>query len=260
MKTTIAKPMAAAAISPPDVNGPRPLGPAFEAAYASNFDAWAICSTRLMRIFALALELPEAVPFDGTNRQPQSAVPQPALIPHSRTALKDGQLAPAGAHTDYGSLTSSNPTERWDGLQVRNRGGRSGSTVPTSKHGFVVNIANLMNASGQRPWILDTAPRDQSAERYCWRHQRQSLVFFHQAPITTSNGRSACKLPGKDEPQTPTGLILAPTKKFFFFPKKTGSRGGPGKIFSKPKQPPWGKKIFPRSSYARRTFAASKVA
>jgi isopenicillin N synthase-like dioxygenase len=130
----------------------------------------------LMRIFALALDLPEGF-FDAAidrhvttlavNHYPaQTAPPLP------------GQLR-AGAHSDYGNLTILKAEDVPGGLQVRDRSGawRDVTPVPGT---FIVNIGDLMAQWTNDRWVstvhrVINPPADVAANS-----ARLSVAFFHQ--------------------------------------------------------------------------------
>ncbi len=132
-------------------------------------------ATDLMRIFALALDLPEHWFDEKIDRHITnfSAIHYPAQT----TAPLDEQLR-AGAHTDYGSLTIVQTNTEIGGLEVQIREGKW-SRVPILPGTFVVNIGDLMAEWTNDRWI-STMHRvanplpDQSAET------KTSLLFFHQ--------------------------------------------------------------------------------
>ncbi len=129
----------------------------------------------LMRIFALALKLPEDH-FDAKidrhisrlrvrNYPPQLKEPAP------------GQIR-AGAHSDYGSLTILATEDRPGGLQVCNAEGEW-VDVPIVPDCFIINIGDLLARWTNDTWIstlhrVVNPPANSGAES-----RRQSLVFFH---------------------------------------------------------------------------------
>jgi len=133
-------------------------------------------ATSLMRIFALALGLPEHWFDDKVDRHITNFsvihYPEPVGDPPS------GQLR-AGAHTDYGSLTILQKDDAPGGLQVQGHDG-SWLEVPHVPGSFVVNLGDLMAEWTNDRWrstmhrvvMPDTEERSHS--------DRYSMAFFHQ--------------------------------------------------------------------------------
>jgi isopenicillin N synthase-like dioxygenase len=88
--------------------------------YAAYYRAMGDLAARLMRIFALALELPEAFFDDKIDRHISRL--RIRNYPEQATPPKPGQLR-AGAHSDYGSLTILKAEANPGGLQVFNKEG-----------------------------------------------------------------------------------------------------------------------------------------
>ena len=148
--------------------------PDFQPAFDDYFEAMSDLSRSLMRIFALALALPETF-FDDKIDRHISMFRVLSYPPQIEAALP-GQLR-AGAHSDYGSLTVVLPDNK--GLQVFNKAGQW-VDVPMVEGALVVNIADLMMQWTNDLWVstlhrvVNPPPDAASANR------RQSLVFFHQ--------------------------------------------------------------------------------
>jgi len=128
----------------------------------------------LMRIFALALDLPEHY-FDSSVDRSISRLrvrnyPAPEVPP------EPGQLR-AGAHSDYGSLTILKTEDRPGGLQVQSSAGEW-LDVPHRPGCFVVNIGDMLARWTNDRWVstlhrVVNPPLDRAAES-----RRQSVVFF----------------------------------------------------------------------------------
>jgi len=151
-----------------------PSIPGFRDAYEAYFEAMSDLSRSLMRIFALALALPETFFDDKIDKH--ISMFRVLSYPPQREAPLPGQLR-AGAHSDYGSLTVVLPDDR--GLQVFNKAGQW-VDVPLIEDGLVVNIADLMMQWTNDQWVstlhrVVNPPSDVSQT-----NRRQSLVFFHQ--------------------------------------------------------------------------------
>lgn len=133
-------------------------------------------ATSLMRIFALALDLPEHWFDDKVDRH----ITNFSVIhyPEPEGESIPGQLR-AGAHTDYGSLTILQKDDAPGGLQVQGDDG-SWIDVPNVPGSFVVNLGDLMAEWTNDRWrstmhrvvLPDTESRGSS--------NRYSMAFFHQ--------------------------------------------------------------------------------
>jgi len=133
-------------------------------------------SGRLMRLFALALRLPED--FFGSKIDRQISSIRFINYPDQPDAPVPGQLR-AGAHSDYGTLTILRIEDAPGGLQVQDRQGRwiDVGYVPGT---FVVNIGDLMMQWTNDTWIstvhrVVNPTRDRGLGA-----RRISMVFFHQ--------------------------------------------------------------------------------
>jgi isopenicillin N synthase-like dioxygenase len=151
---------------------PQGFRPAWSAYYAAMEDL----AARIMRVFAVALKLPEHH-FDSFIDRPISALralnyPQPSVPP------KPGQLR-AGAHTDYGSLTILLPQAGSRGLQILAPDGQW-IEVPPVPGAFVINIGDLMALWTNDRWVstlhrvMNAPTQGEGSAR------RQSFAFFHQ--------------------------------------------------------------------------------
>ncbi|MGE0499857.1 MAG: isopenicillin N synthase family dioxygenase [Rhizobiaceae bacterium] len=152
----------------------RPAGfiPAWKAYYAA-MEALAI---RVMRLFAVALELPDDH-FDASIDRPISAL-RALNYPHPTVPPAPGQLR-AGAHTDYGSLTILLPQAASGGLEIL-APDRTWRPVPPVDGAFVINIGDLMALWTNDRWtstlhrVVNPRPDAAGSTR------RQSFAFFHQ--------------------------------------------------------------------------------
>jgi len=175
----------------------RPAG--LRAAYEAYYRAMEVLACDLMRLFALALDLPERF-FDASvdrhiSRLRVRNYPAPLVPP------EPGQLR-AGAHSDYGSLTILKTEDRPGGLQVQAKDGPGGGTwsdVPHLPGSFVVNIGDMLARWTNDRWVstlhrVVNPPPERVAES-----RRQSLVFFHNPNY---DAVVSC-LPGCADPATP---------------------------------------------------------
>ena len=129
----------------------------------------------LMRIFALALGLPEA--FFDTKIDKHISRLRVRNYPALRVAPAPGQIR-AGAHSDYGSLTILATEDKPGGLQVCNAAGEW-VDVPIVDDCLIVNIGDLLARWTNDTWVstlhrVVNPPAGAGAES-----RRQSLVFFH---------------------------------------------------------------------------------
>ena len=133
-------------------------------------------AARIMRLFAVALNLPEPY-FDRFIDAPVSAL-RALNYPASTEPPRPGHIR-AGAHTDYGSLTILLPQEGSRGLEILTPDG-AWTHVPPDPGAFVINIGDLMARWTNERWVstlhrvIIPAPKEGGAER------RQSFAFFHQ--------------------------------------------------------------------------------
>jgi len=152
----------------PDIAG-------FRETYIAYFDAMSQLSQSLMRIFALALDLPESYFDDKIDKH--ISMFRVLSYPPQREKPLPNQMR-AGAHSDYGSLTIVLPDG--PGLQVINKAGQW-VDVPLVEGSLVVNIADLMMQWTNDEWVSTlhrvVNPPFDDAKRNT---RRQSLVFFHQ--------------------------------------------------------------------------------
>jgi isopenicillin N synthase-like dioxygenase len=154
-----------------------------------------------MRIFALALKLPEDT-FDGKIDRHISRL-RVRNYPAQDTAPAPGQIR-AGAHSDYGSLTILATEDKPGGLQVCNADGHW-VDVPVVPGTFIINIGDLMARWTDDAWVstlhrVVNPPADAGAGS-----RRQSLVFFHNPnydAVISSLAPSDAGGPGKYPPTT----------------------------------------------------------
>jgi len=145
----------------------------FKEAWLAYYRAMEALAARVMRVFAVALGLPEDhfAPYIDAPISALRALNYPAL----GRPPAPGQIR-AGAHTDYGSLTILLPQTGSRGLQIFSAG--AWIEVPPAPGAFVVNIGDLMARWTNDRWVSTlhrvVIPEDGGAER------RQSLAFFHQ--------------------------------------------------------------------------------
>ena len=150
------------------------LQPAF-AAYAAAMDALA---TRLMRAFAVALDLHEHF-FDEFIDDAPGALRALNYPDTGATPPAAGQLR-AGAHTDYGTLTILRQDDAPGGLQVLDPRTDRWTPVPATEGALVVNLGDLMQRWTNDRW-RSTLHRVVTPDTGSGPSRRQSMAFFHNA-------------------------------------------------------------------------------
>jgi isopenicillin N synthase-like dioxygenase len=143
--------------------------------YLRYYDAVEQLSTHIMRIFALALDLPEHFFADKLDRPVNHL--RVVWYPAQATPPLDGQLR-SGAHSDYGTLTILLTEDKPGGLQVRRRDGEWVDVHPL-RSSFVINIGDMMMRWTNDHWISNVHrvvnPPPESAHV-----PRLSVVFFQK--------------------------------------------------------------------------------
>ena len=129
----------------------------------------------LMKIFALALELPED--FFARKIDRHITIFAAMYYPPVTAAPRPGQLR-SGAHTDYGSLTIVHTDTDVGGIEVLTTG-RDWTRVPHLPGSFIVNLGDLMAEWTNDRWVSTfhrvglPGPADVGRDRL-------SMIFFHQ--------------------------------------------------------------------------------
>jgi isopenicillin N synthase-like dioxygenase len=158
----------------PNVWPERP--PELERVWRAYYRRMERVASDIMRVFAVALDLPEHYFADKIDKHPSRV--RAIHYPDQRDEPLPGQLR-AGEHTDYGTMTILKIEDAPGGLQVRTRHGvwLDVLAVPDT---FVVNIGDLMMHWTNDRWIstlqrVVNPPRDKTLGT-----GRLSLAFFHQ--------------------------------------------------------------------------------
>jgi isopenicillin N synthase-like dioxygenase len=161
----------------------------------------------LMRLFALALDLPETY-FDTSVDRSISRL-RVRNYPAPDVAPEPGQLR-ASAHSDYGSLTILKTEDRPGGLQVQGKDGRW-LDVPHLPSTFVVNIGDMLARWTNDRWVstlhrVVNPPPERAAES-----RRQSVVFFqnpnYDALVSCLPSCTDIRQPPKYPPTTAGGHL-----------------------------------------------------
>jgi isopenicillin N synthase-like dioxygenase len=166
--------------------------------WSTYYRAMGALATTLMRIFALALKLPEHH-FDSSIDRHISRL-RVRNYPAQLTPPQPGQIR-AGAHSDYGSLTILATEDKPGGLQVCNADG-TWVDVPIVPDGFIVNIGDLLARWTNDTWVstlhrVVNPPRDAGPDT-----RRQSLVFFHNPNHDARIASLVPDVPAKYPPTT----------------------------------------------------------
>lgn len=149
--------------------------PEFRAVWTEYYRVMETLAARIMRIFALALDLRDDFFRPATDRHISGI--RANHYPEQIEQPRPGQIR-AGAHTDYGAVTVLLP-DNVPGLQVCNRRGEwVDVSAPTGT--FVCNIGDLMQRWTNDRWI-STMHRVVNPSREAARgNRRLSIPFFFQ--------------------------------------------------------------------------------
>ena len=146
----------------------------FQEAVSDYWRAMEEVSTRLMRIFALALDLDEDFFVSRSDRH----------VTNMRINYYPAQLEPpeenqlrAGAHSDYGAFTLLRGENAPGGLQVLRRGG-DWADVPMVEGGYIVNIGDLLMRWTNDRWVSTIHRVVNPPEEVRRNTDRMSIAFF----------------------------------------------------------------------------------
>ncbi|NML48311.1 isopenicillin N synthase family oxygenase [Ramlibacter sp. G-1-2-2] len=145
------------------------------------YDAMFGLTQQLMRLSALALDLPEDF-FSGFYREPSLTL-RFVNYPDQEEPPEPGQLR-YGAHHDYGGLTVLRQDEAPGGLQICDREGRW-HDVPPHPDSFVINVGDLMARWTNGRWRSTLHRVVNPSRELTGSTQRLSMVAF-----TGPNGAS----------------------------------------------------------------------
>jgi isopenicillin N synthase-like dioxygenase len=149
--------------------------PGFDPAIRTYYGAAEDLALELMRLFALALDLPEDWFDDKVDRHMTNLTAN--YYPGQPVAPQEGQLR-KGQHSDWGSLTILYQDGAPGGLQVLDKS-EQWVDVPAIKDSFVVNIGDLMAVWTNDKWV-STVHRVVNPPREHAHRERFSMPFFHQ--------------------------------------------------------------------------------
>ncbi|WP_327140362.1 isopenicillin N synthase family dioxygenase [Nocardia sp. NBC_01327] len=185
----------------------------FREVWSEYYRAMEALAADLMRLFALALRLPEAFFDNHIDRHISN------LFANHYPPLDDdpepGQLR-VGEHSDYGSLTLLYQRDEVGGLQVHT-GGRWHPVAPVPDS-FVINIGDLMQRWSNNRWV-STLHRVQNPPPGTPAARRLSFPFFCQPNYDTLiETLPTCKdtdTPDLFEPITSGANMIAKTESSF---------------------------------------------
>ena len=197
-------------VAPPDLNESFQIakvdvtdGPYFESAAARGFiprNRWperpsalrplytkyyltmASLAADLMRLSALALNLPEAYFDDKIDRHISRL--NVRLYPEQKIAPLPGQLR-AAAHTDYGTITILKPGDSVGGLQFADVHD-NWHEVPVVPESFVVNQGDLMGRWTNNHWRSALHRVANPPKEAKGGSRRLSIIFFHHPNYDTT--------------------------------------------------------------------------
>ena len=144
----------------------------FKLAWEAYYKEMEILASKIMKIFAVALNLDETF-FESYIDEPISAL-RALNYPAQNLTPQTDQLR-AGAHSDYGSLTILLPQEYSQGLEILSPNG-NWKEVPAIPDTLIINIGDLMATWTNDRWVstLHRVINKNSASK------RQSIAYFHQ--------------------------------------------------------------------------------
>ena len=148
--------------------------PGFRPTFEAYYRAMAALADRLLRGFALALDVPEDWFADKIDHHISNV--RALYYPAQPEDLAPGMIR-AGEHTDYGCLTILLTEPDKGGLEVMTKSG-SWEPVPHVPDSFVVNIGDLM-AQWSNDRYISTMHRVVNPPR-AGNTGRLSIAFFHQ--------------------------------------------------------------------------------
>jgi isopenicillin N synthase-like dioxygenase len=148
---------------------------ALKALYTKYYLTMGGLAADLMRLSALALDLPETYFDDKIDRHISRL--NVRLYPEQKNAPLPGQLR-AAAHTDYGTVTILKPGDSVGGLQFADVHG-NWHDVPVIPGSFVVNQGDLMARWTNNRWRsalhrVANPPKEANGGS-----RRLSIIFFH---------------------------------------------------------------------------------
>jgi isopenicillin N synthase-like dioxygenase len=150
--------------------------------FTSYYLRMGMLATDLMRLSALALDLPEDY-FDAKIDRHISRLTL-RMYPQQEVAPLPGQLR-AAAHTDYGTVTILKPGDTVGGLQVADPDG-NWHDVPMIPGSFVINQGDMMARWTNDRWLSTLHRVANPPAEAKGGSRRLSIVFFHHPNYDTT--------------------------------------------------------------------------
>ncbi len=176
--------------------------PRFRAAVSDYWRAMERLSAKLMRIFALALDLNEDFFLIRSDRHVTNM--RLNYYPTQHRPPEPGQLR-AGAHSDYGAFTVLKGENAPGGLEVLRRGG-DWTPVPMIDDGFVINIGDLLMRWTNDRWVSTIHRVVNPPEAACREVDRMSVAFFftpnHDVEVSCLDSCMDAQRPARYAPVT----------------------------------------------------------
>jgi len=148
--------------------------PKLREAVSNYMNAMEALAARLMRVFALALDLDEDFFLVRSDRAVSNM--RVNYYPVQERPPEPGQLR-AGAHSDYGGFTILKGENAPGGLEVLCRGGEW-AAVPLVDDGFVINIGDLLMRWTNDKWVSTLHRVVNPPEELRRNVDRMSVAYF----------------------------------------------------------------------------------
>ncbi|WP_439563561.1 isopenicillin N synthase family dioxygenase [Microcella sp.] len=160
--------------------------PELQRAWQAYYAEMSRLADRLMRVFALGLDLPAEYFAHHIDASPSAL--RAINYPEQATPPEPGQLR-AGAHTDYGTLTILRQEAGRAGLEVHDAATDAWVPIPPAEGALVINIGDLMARWTNDRWTSTlhrvVNPDAALGSTAAASQRRQSMPFFHNANYST---------------------------------------------------------------------------
>jgi isopenicillin N synthase-like dioxygenase len=177
----------------------------FREAVSDYWHAMEGLSTRLMRVFALALDLDENYFVKRSDRHVTNM--RINYYPAQQIAPEKNQLR-AGSHSDYGAFTILRGENAPGGLQVLRRGG-DWADVPMVEGGYIINIGDLLMRWTNDRWVSTIHRVINPPEEVRRNTDRMSIAYFfvpnYDTDVSCIESCMSADHPPRYEPTTAGG-------------------------------------------------------